>query len=185
VVKISPIWAEIDDEILHADKFQNTVEVGLRLAETGIEDLGYDEDVVVESKLYYVNTGGVDIPAGLALDQDTFKMYLRDSIAYSEGALESVMHIGKTGLHETVHCLRFKEFPESSPEELEATEVLAYGSEFAHSVMYYGSLQDLDSSHSPDPQRSIRIMQMLLAGTPLGFLLNMSPKELKLYESTR
>ena len=177
MVNISPFWAEIDQEIIHAGKFHEIVEVGLNLAELGLLDLGYEKDHNVKSVLYHVDDDGDTIPAGTAYGKSFFTIYLRDSLSYTQDSARAISHIGLTGLHETVHCLRFIEFPELNDDELRATEVVAYGAEFANSVMYYGGSRDIEASHSPNHNASLRIMRMLLSEKPLTFFLNMSPEE--------
>lgn len=178
MVSISPFWAEKDQEIIHANKFQQVVENGLKLTELGLIDLGYEKDHKVKSVLYHVDDNVDTVPAGIAYGKSFFTIYLRDSLSCTEGSARAISHIGLTGLHETVHCLRFSEFPELNDKELKASEVVAYGSEFAHSVMYYGGPQDIERSHSPNHGASLNIMRMLLSEKPLTLFLTMSPEEI-------
>lgn len=169
---------EIDQEIVHGHRFPEVLENGLRLAELGLFDLGYAGKADISAELYYVDgTSQEGVPAGVAHGDSRFSLYMHSDFV-SSGASDAVEYVSLTGLHEVVHCLRFGFYPDlydDNGDELLATEILAYGAEFAHRKMYFGRIA---FNGSPDREASFRIMRMLLSGKPLGDFLGMSSNEL-------
>jgi len=173
MVTISPVWTDVGEEILHAHKFHTSIDTGLKLAQSGIKDLGFDGDAAITCRLRFIDTDVLSTPAGAAYDVDRFALNLRDFIAFNQGALNAIETISLTGLHEVVHCLRFRTYPRADHDDVErrATEIVAYGADSAHSTMYYGRTIDQQQSDSPDAARSAEVARLLLEGVKLGEFL--------------